>query len=357
MTARCVRDYLVTGDIDAARGLLESAVAETPEWAEAWYLLGRCAAQEGLRDHEETAYLEAIARDAGHRPAQEALLRLRAWRHRPVMDGWQLYFAGQSAAALEAFERGRARAGGTAAAALEAEIRSGIGWSQLELGRFADARAAFTAAVKADPALVHAQKGLGLVLYRLGEWDAAEAALRAALALQKDLFDAQAFLGWCAYARGDWSTALDRFGQASRMNPLDADSTWGIAWSLVRLRRPADAAPVFEEAIGKGASHPSVHDAILLFAGDAIFRDQLRELAATLLREGAGLAAFDAFARLASRRTRRRGVGRLRPRAARRRTSRRSPRRPVGARSGRARLGRAGGGGRRSCFPTACCGR
>ena len=51
------------------------------------------------------------------------------------------------------------------------------------------------------------------------------------------------------------------------MNPLYADPAWGIAWSLVRLRRPADAAPVFEEAIGKGASHPSAHDAILLFAG------------------------------------------------------------------------------------------
>src|SRR5262249_9534610 len=155
-------------------------------------------------------------------------------------------------------------------------------------------------AVKADPALVHAQKGLGMVDYRLGAYDAAETALRAALALQKDLFDAQAFLGWCAYARGEWSTALDRFGQAARMNPLDADSTWGIAWSLVRLHRPADAAPVFEEAIGKGASHPSVHDAILLFATDAAFRPPLRELANRLLREGAGLAAFDAFSRLAS---------------------------------------------------------
>src|SRR5204862_195583 len=262
-TARCARGHLVTGDLDAARGLLEAAVAENPDWAEAWYLLGRCAAQEGLRDHEEAAYLEAIARDAGHRPAQEALLRLRAWRHRPVMDGWQLYFAGQSAAALEAFERGRARAGGTAAAALEAEIRSGIGWSQLELGRFADARAAFTAAVKADPALVHAQKGLGLVLYRLGEWDAAEAALRAALALQKDLFDAQAFLGWCAYARGDWSTALDRFGQAEAVVDPLSDRVLRPVTPRVLLGRAAlqrrafaEAATILEEAALRAPAVP-----------------------------------------------------------------------------------------------------
>src|SRR5262249_57927924 len=97
ITARYAREHLVTGDLDAARGLLESAAAENPEWAEPWYLLGRCAAQEGLRDHEEAAYLEAISRDRDHRGAQDALLRLRAWRHRPVMDGWQLYFAGQSA--------------------------------------------------------------------------------------------------------------------------------------------------------------------------------------------------------------------------------------------------------------------
>jgi len=55
--------------------------------------------------------------------------------------------------------------------------------------------------------------------------------------------------GAAAYATGDFETSLARYQAAVEQNPSDADAHNGVGQLLVRLNRPADALPEFDEAV------------------------------------------------------------------------------------------------------------
>ncbi len=56
--------------------------------------------------------------------------------------------------------------------------------------------------------------------------------------------------GTTAYAAGDYVSALERYQEAVKKNPLDAESLSNLGQVLVRLNRPQEAIPYLERAIG-----------------------------------------------------------------------------------------------------------
>ncbi len=289
---RRAMEHLIDGKIPAAEGLLDAARALDPDWAEPWYLLGRAAATDRRDAAAEAHWTAALARDPDHRRTHDALLELRARRHRPLMDAWHLYFSGRYAEAVTAFEEAGRGAHGDLAHLSRAEARAGVAWCRYALRAMEDARTAFEEALAQNPALVHARKGLGMALYWLGDFDQAERELEAALAQHPDLFDAQSFLGWCAYSRGDFDRALERFRRARELNELDPDAAWGFAWAAWRSGDRDLARSAFDDAMDLGPSHPTSSDAASVLANDPAGADLLPRLARRLLEEGLAAEAL-----------------------------------------------------------------
>lgn len=271
---RRIERALVDGDGTTAREAALVAVREWPDDPEPAYLLGRAYAALGDQHQEAEAYEAALRKDGRFDRASAANLRLKAKRHRPLMEAWRLHETGLIAEARTAFAAAAASLGpGPDRQSLLGEAARGGAWCALALGRADEAAAGFEASVGFDPFVASAWLGLGMARFRLGAFAAADHALLEALKLKAGYSDALSFLGWSAYAQGDLATAERRFGEAEKAQPLDPDPRFGRAWCAVRRGDPAGATTLFAEAALRGADHPSVPDLWALAASDSRYAD------------------------------------------------------------------------------------
>lgn len=139
--------------------------------------------------------------------------------------------------------------------------------------------------VQAAPTDVGARVELGNAYYAAGQYDEAKASFLEAIALDYRSGDAHYGLGLAEFARGDYQAALFEFGEVTRLFPDRFDGHFNKAVTLARLRRPADAAAEFKEAIAQADPEASNDDRVQSYLG----------LAAQLEISGDYAAAADAY--------------------------------------------------------------
>lgn len=102
------------------------------------------------------------------------------------------------------------------------------GWCHYRAGRVAPAREAFTAALKADGALIEARAGLG----------------------------------YCALRDGDEKRALTEFSAVLQAKPEDASALFGLGLTHKRQGRAADAAALFERVLSHDPANMEAREAL-----------------------------------------------------------------------------------------------
>jgi Tfp pilus assembly protein PilF len=262
--------------LESAEQLLHRAIKRAPSWAAPHMLLAQIAHQRDAKGEQERHLWMALQCKPDCAEAETQLMKLRAWRHEPVMRAWHLYYSAQPAQAIRAFEAAQQQLGQRVATDAEAEIQAGLGWSWHAQQAWDRAEHFFDQAVQADQHLAHAWKGLGLCRYHLNQLAEAELAFDRALQLNAQAVDVVALLGWCAYAGNDFATALRRFEAALEQNPLLGDAWWGVAWCQWRNRNADVAGHALIQARKWAPDHPSAAKAVAIFEQDPAYFELLR---------------------------------------------------------------------------------
>ncbi len=147
-------------------------------------------------------------------------------------------------------------------------LLNNLGEVQLSLGRPREAKANLEEAVRLHPGLVQAHENLGLALMALDEPVAAAKEYQQALDLGSIRQSARLNLGWALLESGRPQDALEAF-KALGTAP---DALTGVAASLARLGKGAEARVVFEQVRAQAPGYTGVvyHQArMLLDEGDA----------------------------------------------------------------------------------------
>ncbi len=116
--------------------------------------------------------------------------------------------------------------------------------------------------VDADPTSVVARVALGNAYYAQGEFELAKESYLEAIALDYTSGDAHYGLGLAEFSRGDYQAALFEFTEVTRLYPERFDGQFNRAVTLARLRRAADSAQAFKEAIAQAAPEASPTDRV-----------------------------------------------------------------------------------------------
>lgn len=266
---------------EQATKLLQRTIQLAPSWAAPHMLLAHIAELQDCKDEQEQHLWMTLRYKPNHEQAEAQLMKLRAWRHEPVMRAWHLYYSGQPAQAVVAFHEALKLVGKRVAANATAEIHSGIGWSWHAQQSWDRGAESFHQAVQEDSQLAHAWKGLGLCHYHMHQLPQAEAAFDRALQRNAQAVDVVALLGWCAYAADDFNCALGRFEAALDQNPLLGDAWWGVAWCQWRNRDTEAAGHALMQARKWAPDHPSAAKAAAIFQQDPAYQDILQPDAAS----------------------------------------------------------------------------
>lgn len=169
--------------------------------------------------------------------ATENLLKLCS---DPETAAWDAFNACRKAA-----EEGRLDARRRALAWLNAGIAA------YSLGRHAEAVAAHTSAIEADPGLAAAFENRALAREKLGRIDGALADYAAALSLDPKRAGAYLGRGNLHLARGRAEQALADFSRAAELQPGLTAAHYNRGVALMALGRPAEAERAFSAVIGR----------------------------------------------------------------------------------------------------------
>lgn len=118
------------------------------------------------------------------------------------------------------------------------------------------------AEVTSNPGSVVAWVALGNAYYSQGEFELAKESYLEAIALDYSSGEAHYGLGLAEFSRGDFQAALFEFTEVTRLFPERFDGQFNRGVTLARLRRPADAAAAFAEAIAQAAPEASPADRV-----------------------------------------------------------------------------------------------
>ncbi len=121
--------------------------------------------------------------------------------------------------------------------------------------------------VTANPGSVLAWVALGNAYYESGQYDQAKNSFLEATALDYTSGDAHYGLGLSEFARGDFQAALFEFTEVTRLHPDRFDGHFNRAVTLARLRRPAEAATAFQEALAQADPEATADDRVQAHLG------------------------------------------------------------------------------------------
>lgn len=201
------------GQIDAALGLIEQAIAALPTLVEAHYNLGRLLHQRGELGRAENAYREAIRLRPDYAEAHDNL-------------GGVLQAQGRLTDALASFRRALDLRPDYPAAL------SNLGTLLQDLGQVDEAIQAYRRALQLDPAFLQAAHNLGEVLQDAHRVSESIAAYENALSLDPTYADAHSGLAFALLRSGDlqrgWEEYEWRFRRADR--PFPPRPVPGPAW-------------------------------------------------------------------------------------------------------------------------------
>lgn len=121
--------------------------------------------------------------------------------------------------------------------------------------------------VTANPGSVIAWVALGNAYYEAGQYDQAKESFLEATALDYTAGDAHYGLGLAEFARGDYQAALFEFTEVTRLHQDRFDGHFNRGVTLARLRRPADSAAAFQEALAQSAPEATPEDKVQAYLG------------------------------------------------------------------------------------------
>ena len=208
----------------------ETAVALSPQDAEAHYNLGVTLKELGKLDEALESYTQAIALKPDFAEAHSNL--------------------GVALKELEKLDE--ALASYTQAIALKpdyAEAHSNLGVTLKELGKLDEALASYTQAIALKPDFAEAYSNLGVALKELGKLDEALASYIQAIALKPDYAEAHSNLGNTLKELGKLDEALASYTQAIALKPDYAEAHSNLGDTLKELGKLDEALASYTQAI------------------------------------------------------------------------------------------------------------
>jgi uncharacterized protein (TIGR02466 family) len=219
-----------TGKNSEAAHANQTAVALSPQDAEAHNNLGNTLKELGRLDEAEASLRQAIALKPDYTEAHSNL----------------------GATLQELGRLDEAEASFTQAIALKpdlAEAHSNLGVTLKELGRLDEAEVSYTQAIALKPDYTEAHSNLGNTLQELGRLDEAEASFTQAIALKPDLAEAHSNLGVTLKELGRLDEAEVSYTQAIALKPDFAEAHYNLGNMLKELGRLNEAEASYKQAI------------------------------------------------------------------------------------------------------------
>lgn len=152
--------------------------------------------------------------------------------------------------------------------------------------RFAEAEAAYTRAIAADPGASEPRYLLGMLLVQTGRQKQALASLREAVRLTPDNPACLRALGHASLAAGEAAQAADAFGRWAALRPDLAEAHFGLGDALRALGRLPEAAQAYRRAVSADPKSPHARINLGITLQAAASYDE----AVTVLREAGDLA-------------------------------------------------------------------
>jgi tetratricopeptide (TPR) repeat protein len=140
-----------------------------------------------------------------------------------------------------------------------AEAHYNLGITLQELGRLDEAEASYTNAIALKPDYAVAHGNLGITLHELGRLDEAEASFRQAIALKSDYAVAHSNLGNTLKELGTLDEAEASFRQAIALKPDFAEAHYNLGITLQELGRLDEALDSYKQAIALKPDHADAH--------------------------------------------------------------------------------------------------
>lgn len=165
--------------------------------------------------------------------------------------------AGLHLAALEALEC----LPGPARVSYIAELRRG--WLLYQLGRHADASAAYARATELAPAAVESRLGRMLPLIADRRYAAAIAQGQEILALDPRNYLASLRLAYTHYLQGDHAAAVAGYAALMSAYPGDIEVKAGLGWALLKLGRTDEAIAQFRQVLAVAPRHAAASEGFL----------------------------------------------------------------------------------------------
>ena len=231
----------ITGRTSEAVDANQTAVALSPQDAEAHSNLGVTLKELGRLDEAAASFTQAIALKPDYAEAHSNL-------------GNTLKELGRLDEAVASF---------TQAIALKpdyAEAHSNLGNTLKELGRLDEAEASFTQAIALKPDYAEAHSNLGNALKELGRLDEAEASYIQAIAFKPDYAEAHSNLGNTLRKLGRLEDAEASYMQAIALKPDYAEAHNNLGVSLQGLGRLDEAEASFTQAIALKPDYAGAHN-------------------------------------------------------------------------------------------------
>jgi tetratricopeptide (TPR) repeat protein len=266
-----VRRLLSGGSVGQARGLLQTLLAERPDWPEARLLLGQALIAAGDKVGAETAFRAALAGDPTLAEAAARLAPLLTARRASgeAVDVLRPFAASQAANLRLLTAYGEAlktsgRLGESAGAylrAAEAAPDNGAAWHNLagvlgDAHRFSESEAASHRALATGLDAPETWLVLGRSLVGLGRFDEAEAAFRESLRRRPGYGEAHADLAQLIWMRTeDLDQASAQLDIMLKASPLDA----GLIVAKAKL---------IEYAVGPSAAYDALADVFEQLSAD-----------------------------------------------------------------------------------------
>ncbi|MEQ9208371.1 MAG: tetratricopeptide repeat protein [Pseudomonadales bacterium] len=140
-----------------------------------------------------------------------------------------------------------------------AEAHSNLGITLKALGRLNEAEASYTQAIALKPDYAEAHYNLGITLQELGRLDEALASYNQAIALKPDFAEAHRNLGNTLKALGRLDEALASYNQAIALKPDFAEAHYNLGNTLKELGRLDEALASYNQAIALEPDYAEAH--------------------------------------------------------------------------------------------------
>jgi tetratricopeptide (TPR) repeat protein len=136
------------------------------------------------------------------------------------------------------------------------------GWLFTRMGRWDEAATAYERAVSVMPGSVEARLGLLTAQAALRRWTDLEATARQVLERDAANYTATLKLAFALYSLARYPEAEAGYRKLSALYPGDLDVRSGIAWSLLKQGKGAEATKAFQELLNVAPRQPFAYDGL-----------------------------------------------------------------------------------------------